>query len=154
MLKLIFLILIFILLSLFSAYLQDNKSPNQTNIIGKWKVDKRIVSETRYSISEMEANECLGHEIIFTKDSIISSHDSCFYGYGCTSPNYSYKKVNTLKFFDNDTAYLNLIGYKKDSMEVIITSCGVPFAYVKILGDNKISIAADDYTYFLTKENK
>lgn len=121
-------------------------------IAGTWKVSKRIAAEAKYKLTNSEMIMCNTSKIVFRSDSIISTRDSCFYGYSCSSPKYVYKKVNAKKYFEEDTTYLERIGFNEDSILVINTSCGLPFSEIYVLNSNLITVAENGYFYFLKRE--
>jgi hypothetical protein len=119
-------------------------------LIGSWKIVKRISTDPHFPLNKEESNQFIGDIIIFKPDSIIAPINNYFLG-PCALPNYKFKIVNAMKFFGNDRAYLKVIGCKTTNIEVVETTCGVPFAYIYKNNNDEINIGADGYTYFLRK---
>ena len=121
-------------------------------LIGSWKIVKRISTDPHFPLNKEESNQFIGDIIIFKPDSIIAPNND-FFGGPCAFPHYKFKIVNAMKYFGNDRAYLKLIECKTTTIEVVETTCGVPFASIHKNNNNEINIGADDYTYFLRKIN-
>jgi predicted neutral ceramidase superfamily lipid hydrolase len=61
------------------------------------------------------------------------------------------QKVNSMKCCEGDKSFIKLIGLK-DTVEVITSDCGVPFASIIILDRNNICCGMDGFEYFLTRK--
>lgn len=123
------------------------------NILGEWSVVKRISVQEKLPIPEEEKGRCLNHVITFSKESIVTPNDSCFYGDVCTSPNYKVRKYGTFQFFEDDTSNISLMGIAKDSVEVIENHCEhAMFSYIYILNQNTLFLGDGyGYGYFLNR---
>ena len=135
---------------LYSCKIKDKGDTN--NLIGNWKIVK-VLSLDNYEIGNEDIKNCIGKEISFLKDSIVNQTE-CF-SESCSHPNYTYKRVNTLAFFENDTAYINHIGFHSDSITVAYTSCNSAyFNYIKFISEDTICISADNKAYIFTRANQ
>ena len=121
-------------------------------LLGKWVIIKTISADPDYNLNNEENKQFLGDTIVFKNDRIIAPKNKTFYG-GCTSPNYKFKIVNALKYYDNDREYLKLIGCNTTNIEVVETTCGLPFTNIHIIDKSYIDIGVDSYIYFLKKIN-
>ncbi|MBF4471511.1 hypothetical protein [Flavobacterium sp. HJJ] len=121
------------------------------NLLGEWKLKKRLLQDEKTPLSQKESLECAGNITTFKINSFISPKDKCFGGYACSSPNYKIQKVNAYEYFENDSAFLELLGITKKYIEVITSDCGVPFNSIIILDKNNICYGMDGYEYFLEK---
>jgi hypothetical protein len=121
-------------------------------LAGKWLVTRRISEDPHSPLTPKESKECLGESFSFLPNSIAGPKSACFYG-GCDAPHYKFKHVDALQYFEGDEEYLKQLNYRAKMIDVIETSCGVPFSYIKILDDNTISFGMDGYIYFLKRAN-
>ena len=129
----------------------EKQKEEKFNLMGKWKIVKRVYADEKYTYTKKEEIECSGNIVIFYEDSIVSSKDTCFYGIKCYAPNYQIQKVNAYSHYEGDTSYMKLIGITGDSIRIISTDCGVPYAFIDILNENFICCGMDNYTVFLQR---
>jgi len=140
--------IIFIMLLIISLTANAQKTSNI--LLGRWLIIKTISTNPNYRLNKKESKQFVGDTITFLSNRIIAPRNKTFYG-GCNSPIYKFKTVNALKYYDNDRAYLKLIECKTTNIEIIETSCGLPFASIRVIGKNDIDIGVDSYRYFLRK---
>jgi len=129
------------------------KGQKRNNILlGSWKIVKTISADLNYTLTKAESMQFVGVIIIFKEDQIIAPKNNTFFG-GCMHPNYKFKVVNALKYYDNDRKYLKLIGCTTTNIRMVNTTCGLPFDEICIINDNQIIFGVDSYLYFLKKIN-
>ncbi len=139
-------IIIILLLSglLVTAQKKDNI------LIGSWKIVKLVSTDIHNPLTKEESKEGLGDVIIFKNDEIIIPKGK-YASKSCSYPNYQFKVVNAMKYFENARWYLKLIGCKTKNIQIAETSCGVLFSNIKITNRNLIVIGMDNITIFLKK---
>jgi hypothetical protein len=121
-------------------------------LMGEWKIVKTISSDPTVPLTAREKNEYRGKVVIFKPHSISISVGTVYRG--CTGVHYSIKHVETAKYFADDPDYLKVIGYKDKTMDIVETSCDVPFSIIQIYNDGRINIGGDGYIYILVKVDK
>ena len=141
-----------VIMLLISSILIVNGQKRNNILLGSWKIVKTISADLNYTLTKAESMQFLGVIIIFKEDQIIAPKNNTFFG-GCMHPNYKFKVVNALKYYDNDRKYLKLIGCTTTNIRMVNTTCGLPFDEICIINDNQIIFGVDSYLYFLKKIN-
>jgi hypothetical protein len=144
---------VFIFIILVSNFTCAQSQKKIDFLLGKWQICRTISADPSIPITQKESSECLDQIVIFLPDQIIGPKSPCIYE-GCTNVTYKFKRVNALKYFNNDKKFLKTIGYHKNWIDVVETSCGVPFSNIRIYNHNLISMGADGYIYFLRRSKK
>jgi len=141
-----------VIMLLISSILIVNGQKRKNILLGKWKIDKTISADLNHYLTKAESKQFVGVTIIFKENQIIAPQNNTFFG-GCMHPNYKFKVVNALKYYDNDRKYLKLIGCTTTNIQMVNTTCGLPFDEICIINDNQILFGVDGYLYFLKKAN-
>ncbi|MES2112460.1 MAG: hypothetical protein V4577_27125 [Bacteroidota bacterium] len=118
-------------------------------LLGNWVIIRTI--STDYPTTKEDSKRFVGKTITFLPDKIVAPKNSTFDG-GCSLPAYQFKTVNALKYYDGDHAYLKLIGCTTTNIQIVETSCGLPFASIHVINNDEIDIGVDSYRYFLKRK--
>jgi len=118
-------------------------------LFGSWKVVKTASADLNIPLSKEELKQAFGVIVTFKQDRIEVSKNKFIDG--CNAPKYKIKTVDALKYYDNDRAYLKMLGVSTKYVKVIGTGCGLPCDAILIINNNLISIGMDGYCYFLSR---
>ena len=118
-------------------------------LFGSWKVIRTASTDLNIPLTKEELKQAFGVIVTFKLDRIEVSRNKFIDG--CNNPKYKIKTVNALKYYDNDRAYLKMLGVSTKFVKVVDTGCGLPCDAILIINNNLISIGMDGYCYFLSR---
>jgi hypothetical protein len=138
----------------------QSKPATDFSILGTWRMIGKFSIDS-YPLTSREKKECIGDNVIFMQDTIIAQNDSCLYSEGCKMPNYNFHKLKIPDLFKSDDnakseeehfkMLLKYMGFKQDSINVIITTCGAPYSPIFILNSKQIAFGWNDYLFWFER---
>jgi hypothetical protein len=147
---------------LFGSCKGRTQQKEKFSIIGTWEMIGKF-SIDHYPLNTNEKRECIGDEISFLSDTIIAPKDSCLYGEACSKPDYTAKKIKISDLFKGDEeakseenyfkTLLKSMHFQNDSINVITTSCGVPYNSIYILDGEHIAFGWNGYLFWFQRVN-